>query len=325
MRTPADLPLYWRVVLTNGLVFALGTLALAFFPATVSERVLASEAVVLGLGLVVILATNALLLRRSVAPLDRLAQRMREVDAPSAGRRLPEERSGPAADLVSAFNAMLDRLEAERTGSSARALAAQEDERRRIATELHDEIGQSLTTVLLALRRVADRVPPGLADEVDAAQESVRTAMTGVRDVASRLRPVVLEDLGLLSALASLTTETARVSDIHVVRSFAPGLPALEPDVELVVYRVAQEALTNVSRHARARTAELSLTRRGNRVVLRVADDGRGIKNAHEGSGIAGMRERARLVDADLEVRPAENGGTEVELVVPFAGGVRGR
>jgi len=317
MRAPADLPLYWRVVLTNGLVFVLGTVALAFSPATVSERVLASEAVVLGIGLTVILATNALLLRRSLAPLDRLAQRMREVDVPSPGGRLPEERSGPAAGLVAAFNAMLVRLEAERTGSNALALAAQEEERRRVAAELHDEIGQTLTAVLLALKRVADRVPPDLADDVDAAQESVRAAMTGVRDVASRLRPVVLEDLGLLSALASLSTETARVSDVHVVRSFAPGLPALDPDVELVVYRVAQEALTNVSRHALARTVEVSLTRRGDRVVLRVTDDGRGIKNTQAGSGIAGMRERALLVDAELDVRPAENGGTEVELVVP--------
>lgn len=317
MRAPAELPLYWRVVLTNGLVFVLGTVALAFSPATVSERVLASEAVVLGLGLAVILVTNALLLRRSLAPLDRIAQRMREVDSPAPGLRLAEARSGPAADLVAAFNAMLDRLEAERTGSNARALAAQEEERRRIATELHDEIGQSLTAVLLALKRVADRVPPDLAGDVDAAQESVRAAMTGVRDVASRLRPVVLEDLGLLSALASLTTETARLSDVDVVRAFAPGLPALDPEVDLVVYRVAQEALTNVSRHAGAGTAEVSLTRRGDRVVLRVTDDGRGIKGAREGSGIAGMRERARLVDAELEVRPAENGGTEVELVVP--------
>lgn len=317
MHAPADLPLYWRVVLTNGLVFVVGTVALAFSPATVSERVLASEAVVLGIGLAVILVTNALLLRRSLAPLDRLAQRMQEVDAPTPGRRLPEERSGPAAELVAAFNAMLVRLEAERTGSNARALAAQEEERRRVATELHDEIGQTLTAVLLALKRVADRVPPDVAHDVDAAQESVRDAMTGVRDVASRLRPVVLEDLGLLSALAALTTETARVADVHVVRSFAPGLPALEPDVELVVYRVAQEALTNVSRHARARTVEVSLTRRGDRVVLGVVDDGRGIKGTREGSGIAGMRERARLVDAELDVRPAENGGTKVELVVP--------
>lgn len=317
MSAAGHLPLYWRVVLTNGLVFVLGTVVLAFSPATVSERVLASEAVVLGLGLAVILATNALLLRRSVAPLDRLAQRMREVDTPSPGRRLPEAGSAPATELVAAFNAMLERLDAERTGSNARALAAQEEERRRVAAELHDEIGQSLTAVLLALKRVADRVPPDLARDVDAAQESVRAAMNGVRDVASRLRPVVLEDLGLLSALASLTTEVARLSDVRVARSFAPGLPALDPEAELVVYRVAQEALTNVSRHARAGNAEVSLTRRGDRVVLRVTDDGRGIKGTREGSGITGMRERARLVDAELDVRPAENGGTVVELAVP--------
>jgi two-component system sensor histidine kinase UhpB len=318
----ASLPLslFWRVVLTNGVVFCLGTLVLAVSPATVSSRVLVSEAVVLAIGLTVIVTTNALLLRRSLAPLDRLAGRMAGVESPRPGQRLPVEGEGVVRDLIRAFNAMLDRLEAERTSSNARALAAQEEERRRIAAELHDEIGQSLTAVLLSLKRVADRAPESLRPELESAQDSLRTGMGEVRAVAARLRPGVLDDLGLLNALAALTTEMSRTAGVDVRRSFAPGLPSLDPQSELVVYRVAQEALTNVARHARATRAELSLTRQGDAVVLRVVDDGRGVRGAAEGSGVGGMRERAMLVGGRLELRAAEQGGTEVHLLVPLRG-----
>ncbi|MGN6574369.1 MAG: histidine kinase [Nocardioides sp.] len=313
--------LFWRVVVINGLVFFLGTLVLALSPATVSRRVLVSESVVLAVGLGAVVAVNALLLRHSLAPLDRLARGMAAVDSAEAGRRLEPEGDGSVRDLITAFNAMLDRLDAERTGSDARALAAQEEERRRIAAELHDEIGQTLTAVLLELKRLAHGATPDRQADFEAVQDSVRTAMNEVRAVASRLRPGVLDDLGLLNALAALSTETERMSGVEVRRAFAPGLPPVGPEAELVLYRVAQEALTNVSRHAGARTVELSLARQGDAVVLRVVDDGRGVRGAAEGSGIAGMRERARLVHGRLDVRPAEGGGTEVRLLVPLAGG----
>jgi two-component system sensor histidine kinase UhpB len=310
--------LFGRVVLTNGLVFCLGTLLLAFSPATVSRRVLVSEAVVLAVGLGLVVAVNALLLRHSLAPLDRLAREMATVETPEAGRRLAPEGDGSVRELIGAFNAMLDRLDAERTGSHARALAAQEQERRRIAAELHDEIGQTLTAVLLELKRLADGAPAERRADFETVQESVRGAMDEVRAVASRLRPGVLDDLGLLNALAALSPETERMSGVEVRRSVAPGLPEMGPDVELVLYRVAQEALTNVSRHAGAGTVELALGRQGGAVVLRVLDDGRGVRGAAEGSGVTGMRERARLVQGRLDVLPREKGGTEVRLLVPL-------
>jgi two-component system sensor histidine kinase UhpB len=315
----ARLPLYWRVVLINGLVFVVGTAALAFSPATVSARVLASEAVVLAVGLTVILSLNALLLSRSLRPLDRLAALMDTVDLQQPGQRLPETGHGPVATLVERFNAMLERLETERSQSTARALQAQEAERQRIAQELHDEVGQGLTAVLLGLKRVADRVPDELADEVRLVQDTARTTLEEVRQVARRLRPGVLDDLGLVSALAALATDTSAHAGLHVQRGLAPGLPQLSPEKELVVYRVAQEALTNVVRHARAETVQLSLTRQGDAVALLVADDGRGTGGRPEGSGIRGMRERALMVDGQLSVRPRPEGGTEVRLVVPVA------
>jgi two-component system sensor histidine kinase UhpB len=318
VRDSIDLPLFWRVFGINAVVFVIGTAALALSPATVSSRVLRSEAVVLAAGLLVILVTNGLLLHTRIAPLDRLSRLMQSVDLLRPGQRVPEGGKGAVSPLIRSFNEMLDRLEAERNSSSAQALAATEAERRRIAQELHDEIGQSLTVVLLGLKRVAGRAPAELADELALIQESARSSLDEVRAVARRLRPGVLDDLGLLSALAALASEFSAATGLSVRRGLASGLPTLERESELVIYRVAQEGLTNAARHAGATQVELSLHRQGDDVVLRVSDDGRGLGAAADGAGIRGMRERAILVRARLTVGPRAGGGTEVRMVVPL-------
>jgi two-component system sensor histidine kinase UhpB len=310
------LPLYWQICLINGAVLAAGTAVLAFSPATVSSSVLASEMVVLALGLAVMLVLNAVLLRHSLAPLDRLVRTMAAVDLTAPGQREPAAGSGSVARIVTGFNQMLDRLELERGRSNAMALAAQEAERHRVAQELHDEVGQGLTAVLLGLSRIADDAPPELLEEVRLAQDTARATLAEVGEVARRLRPGVLDDLGLLSALAALTTDLAARTHVNVTRGFAPGLPRLSTDAELVVYRVAQEALTNAARHSGARTVDVRLGRQGHGVLLRVGDDGRGLRGP-EGNGIRGMRERALLVDATIEIGPRIGGGTEVRLLVP--------
>jgi two-component system, NarL family, sensor histidine kinase UhpB len=313
-----SLPLYWNVCLINGVVFVAGTAVLALSPATVSSPVLAPEVIILAVGLAVILLTNALLLRTSLAPVDRLIRFMDGVDMLQPGQRLPDQGSGSVALLVHTFNSMLARLENERRASNARALAAQEGERRRIAQELHDEVGQSLTVVLLGLKRVIERTPDELASELRAIQEGTRESLDEVRHVARRLRPGVLDDLGLLSALNALATDFTAHSNVHVRRRFTPGLPRLTREAELVIYRIAQEALTNVARHADADSVELSLTMRGEVVALRVIDDGRGLGLPAEGAGIRGMRERALLVDGRISIGPGNSGGTEVQLIVPL-------
>jgi two-component system, NarL family, sensor histidine kinase UhpB len=138
-----SLPLFWRVCLINGAVFVLGTLVLVLSPVTVSARPLLSEVIVLSIGLAVIVMLNGVLLRSVLRPLDRLTTVMAAIDLRNPGRRLDEHGSGPARALVRGFNAMLERLEFERTTSAVRALHAQEAERQRIAQELHDEVGQS--------------------------------------------------------------------------------------------------------------------------------------------------------------------------------------
>jgi two-component system sensor histidine kinase UhpB len=211
-------------------------------------------------------------------------------------------------------------LETERGTSSARALAAQEDERRRIAQELHDEVGQSLTAVVLTLTRAEEGAPSAaLREEIRSARETARSSLDEVRRVARRLRPGLLDDLGLLASLSALASDHAKVTGAIVDRRFDPALPKLPDEVELVVFRIAQEALTNVARHADAQHVSVSLHRYGDRLRLSIGDDGVGIGNAAEGAGLRGMRERSLLVHGQLELGGDRRNGTTVRLDVPIA------
>lgn len=320
MRLPGHLPLFWTICLINGVVLVAAALLLLFSPARVSPEAARSEIVVIGVGLVVMLLTTAVLIRWALAPLNRLIARLEDI-ARLEPTELPEEGSGPVLGIARSVNGLLGRLAEERRAGDARALAAQEAERHRIAQELHDEVGQSLTVVLLGLKQLEAHAPAALVPELAALRESARAGLDDVRRVARRLRPGVLEDLGLTSALAALATDFADHSSASVRRSFAPGLPALSPEAEVVVYRVAQEALTNAARHAGAQEVELSLQRVGPRVVLEVRDDGRGFEGPPEGSGLMGMRERAALVRAELSVVSRPRHGTIVRLAVPAGAG----
>jgi two-component system sensor histidine kinase UhpB len=303
------LSLIWRVFAINAVLLVVATLLLALTPVTIHARIAIVEGLDLAVALVVMLAANLLLLRHTLQPIGRLVERMRKIDLLQPGQRIPEQGGVEVAELTRAFNEMLERLETERRESGKRALDAQEAERRRIASGLHDEVGQVLTGVLLRL-------------EDDATKEAVRQALEEVRRIARELRPEMLEQLGLVSALTELSRKFADSSGIRVERSFATDLPPLSDDSELAVYRVAQESLTNIARHADASRVHVALQPGPDSVVLRVIDDGRGIPtpdpfalNGH--GGLRGMRERALLVGGALAVKRGSGGGVEVRLEVP--------
>jgi two-component system sensor histidine kinase UhpB len=311
------MPLLWRVFATNAAVLAAATLLLVVSPATVSFPIALAELIVLVAGLGAMLALDLALLRRAFGPLRRLTAMMRGVDPLRPGGRAPVATSDPdVVELTGAFNEMLDRLEFERRDSARRALSAQESERRRIARELHDEVGQVLTAVLLQLDRLQRELDERQRGEVQEAREAVRASLEDVRAIASRLRPEALDDLGLSAALAALTNEVARHAGVHVERSLATVEPPLLPEEELVVYRVAQEALTNAVRHGHARRVSLTLASRARAVELTVRDDGAGfeVDAAADGAGLRGMRERAVLIDAELDVTSRPGQGTIVRL-----------
>jgi two-component system sensor histidine kinase UhpB len=201
------------------------------------------------------------------------------------------------------------------------ALSVQEGERQRVARELHDEVGQTLTAVLLQIQSLSATASAELQEELDELRETARSGAEDVRRIARRLRPEALEELGLQSALVSLAREFHEHAGIETERRIDRELPPLTREQELVIYRVAQEALTNVARHAGASHAKVTLTMDGEAVLLRVRDDGRGLDPDIESRsyGLRGMRERAMLIGATLSIDPAPGGGTEVSLQIPEA------
>jgi two-component system, NarL family, sensor histidine kinase UhpB len=311
-------PLFWRIFAVNAGLLALIALLLVVTPVTIHAPPTLTEVLVIVAGLAVTVAANALLLRRAVAPLERLAQRMDTVDLLRPGQRLQVGRDDEVGRVVHAFNEMLDRLESERQRSARRVLAAQEAERVGIARDLHDEVGQLLTGVLLELNSIAEAAPEHRR-EIDGTKEAVRRALDEVRRISSELRPEMLEHLGLVSALTELTTTFGRVSGIDVERDFDPSLPKLAPETELAVYRIAQESLTNIARHSNASRVTIALERGPDSIVLSVGDDGRGFDGSmpEEHGGLRSMRERAVLVGGALAIKESPRGGVEVRLEVP--------
>ncbi|HEY1590485.1 MAG TPA: sensor histidine kinase [Solirubrobacteraceae bacterium] len=316
-------PLLHRVAGINAalVVVAVTVTILVLAPGKVSALALDEEvAVVLGAVALVVLA-NLYLLRRIVGPLQALTRFARAVDLDRLRDRMPgAQPTSEAGELALTFNEMLSRLESERRASTARVLRAQEDERLRIAQELHDQVGQDLTAVLLGLSRVASQAPDELRGDVGSVQDAVRGSLEEVRRIALELRPEALDDLGLANSLAVLAERFSHQLGLEVDFTIAPDLPSLPGETELVTYRVAQEALTNVARHSASTRATLRLERGDGSLILTVRDYGLGMpRDTVAGAGIRGMRERAALVGARLELGNALSGsGCEVRLEVPL-------
>ncbi|MDI3298089.1 MAG: histidine kinase [Bacillota bacterium] len=200
-------------------------------------------------------------------------------------------------------------------------VAAQEQERARIARELHDEAGQSLTSLQYGLEFLRENVhDPGLAARAAELGETARRTMNSLHDLAVDLRPPLLDDVGLEAAIREYAHDFARRYDLKIGVE-TRGLDGLSPSVQLLLFRVVQEALTNVARHARARHVRLLLVRDGDRVRGRVEDDGVGFeadaeRAARAGArclGLAGMHERIRMLGGELVVRSSPGQGTTVE------------
>jgi two-component system sensor histidine kinase UhpB len=308
-----------RIFISNAVVVGLAALVLILSPASVSAEAQLKEVVVIVGGFVAILLIDLAVLRRAFAPLGQLTAAMRSVEPLRPGKRVPVYGAdAEIVELTHTFNEMLDRLEHERRDTVRRSLEAQEGERMRIAQELHDEVGQSLTAVTLQLERLSRIVPPEVAGELEEARETARASMEEVRSISKRLRPEALDNLGLASALEVLADRMSSQIGVPIERDIEGRLPAVGPEVDIVVYRVAQEALTNAARHSGASAMRVALAASGGCLSLAVTDDGMGIGDAAPGAGVLGMRERALMVGAELEVDGGPGGGTAVRLRVPL-------
>jgi two-component system, NarL family, sensor histidine kinase UhpB len=311
-----------RLFYANAAVLLVAGVLLIVTPVTISAPVTLEQLAIIVAAVVAMLGATFVLLRRALSPLRELAALMRTVDPLDPGRRLTgvSHSDAEVATLAEAFNAMLDRLEQERRGSVRRALAAQEDERSRIARELHDELGQELTAVAMQSERAAHGPPGNSQATLEEIAEATRQSIDHVRRIARRLRPEALDDLGLVNALISLCRRMGQQSGVRIEPKLANHIPGVSSETELVIYRVAQESLTNAVRHAQASKITLSLTTDNDHVTLLVRDDGRGIDApfSDDTAGVSGMRERALLIGAQLRIRSHHGAGTEVQLDVPL-------
>ena len=281
-------------------------------------------AMVLGFAVALTIIVNVVMLQRRFRPLERLVDEMERADLsrPGANLRAASEFGGPeeVERLHKTFRHMLERLETERRRASSAALTAQEQERARLARDLHDEVNQSLTGLLLRLEAVREHAPVELAREIDDTKALANQAMQELLTLARQLRPTALDDLGLKAALAGNVTELNSRGTVQATFESEGSFADLSPEAQLVVYRVAQEALSNAGQHAGAENVRVLLARVDGATVLTVSDDGRGFTfdQTSRGLGLGGMRERALLVGGELKIESRPQVGTRVRLSVPI-------
>lgn len=219
--------------------------------------------------------------------------------------------------------------ELDHQGAQLRALSAQlvtllEDERRRIARELHDEAGQVLIGIKLNLRILAQQIPddlPALRDDVDRLRQEVNKATERLQSLSRGLRPPTLDELGLEAALGRLTAEFEQTAGVPVQLETAVFPTRLRQPLEIACYRIVQEALTNIARHAEADSVSILLAQDAHTLWLKIRDDGQGFDLAQTpsaGLGLLGMRERANMLGGHFSIFSTLGAGTEIEVKIPL-------
>jgi two-component system sensor histidine kinase UhpB len=281
---------------------------------------------ILALAIVLTLCVNMWMLQRRFRPLEGLIERIERID-PAQPTTLELE-GDPVEEidrLGQSFKRLLTGIEAERRRRGQAVLRAQEEERRRLARDLHDEVNQALTAMLLRLEALAQDAPPERSEEVAELKKLAGEAMEELLSLARQLRPTALDDHGLAAAIDAQLTRFGAQTGV-ATHMDVDGNPAeLEEDVQTAIYRIAQEALNNAGRHAEANRVEVQLSVTAEGTELRVSDDGVGFDPAHprvpptRGGrlGLEGMAERARLVGGELDVRSSPGSGTTVSLRIP--------
>ncbi|MBV9132907.1 MAG: sensor histidine kinase [Chloroflexi bacterium] len=331
------LPLFLKVLVANVIVVLLGVILGTWFTLTFvaspSGLHWAAVAVMLVAGFGASVLINAAVLTLALQPLHALEKTVDRVATGDLSARAHHVlfRDPDVERLGDTLNGMLDVLQEHRKQlqkMSEQVLAAQEDERKRIARELHDETAQALTTLLIRLKILEKaRTDTEVRGQIDELRELTADTLEAVRKLAVELRPATLDDLGLLAALEAYTESYRSRMPVRVTfkaNGFEDRDRRLPPQIELVLYRVVQEALTNVAKHANAHAIQVQLSRGRADVVASVEDDGDGfevedmMRSRERGLGLFGMQERLALVRGQLEIDSEPSHGTRVTARVPL-------
>jgi two-component system sensor histidine kinase UhpB len=273
---------------------------------------------ILAMSIVLTLLVNFLMLRRRFSPLEQLIERIEAIDpARPSDFEAPSQGAVEEIDrLAVSFRALLQRIEDERRRSGRLVLRAQEEERKRVARDLHDEVNQALTAILLRLEALSHDAPPELGAELTETKRLANRAMEELLQLARQLRPTALDDLGLVPAIEAQVRQFTSQTGIDARVEAHGDLSHVGDDHQLAIYRVTQEALTNVARHSGAGQVEVDLAAENGHVELRVEDDGTGFEPSavERGLGLDGMAERARLLGGQLRIESRPGGGTALSL-----------
>src|SRR3954471_16841657 len=277
----------------------------------------------LAMAIMLALLANIMMVRPPFSPLEELIDRLEAID-PADFASFEEPPSGGEMEevhrLSQTFKRLLQRIEAERRRSGRLVLRAQEEERKRVARDLHDEVNQALTAILLRLQALMqDAHSAEVERELSQLKRLVNQAMEELLQLARQLRPSALDDHGLVPALEGQVRRFGEQHGIGANLRTRGEADSLGDDQQLVVYRVAQEALANVARHSGASRVDVDLTTRDGGLDLCVRDNGSGFDTdgPPTGLGLNGMAERARLVGGELSVYSEPGSGTSVTLHVP--------
>ncbi|MCB0169473.1 MAG: sensor histidine kinase [Anaerolineae bacterium] len=330
------LPIFYKILLANSVIVGLGAIAgtvitvwfAGHFP---HESRYTLIAFFVAVGIIISFIVNKWVLERALTPLDRLQE---AVDQVRRGQQHVRVSLGLVSDeqfdrLAETFNQMLIKHEqhAQQMERLPRQiLQAQEDERQRLARDLHDEAAQALTSLLVHLRLLEREHDPHRAQQyLQELRELTAQALEEVRRVALDLRPTILDDLGLGAALEWRVDEFSRANNVQTAVQIDGLGQRLPRDIELVFYRVGQEALSNIARHAAAQNVSVSLHRANGVISLKITDDGRGFNpadmpaNTPRGLGLLGMRERMAMINGSLTIESNPGQGTRIVAHAPLA------
>jgi len=330
-KTLLGVPVFYKVLIANSLIIFIGATGgtwLATHLNTSPYATPTSLVVFITLGWLVSVVLNFVVLQIAFRPLMHLGRVMRQVQAGESSLRAPLTGVDSQADqLARTFNMVLDALDEASRLRASQIINAQEQERQRIARELHDETSQVLTSLFISLSVLEESVETQEARERIADTRALaHSTLRAVRNLSIDLRPSALDDLGLLPALRWYMKEYQKKCSIVVdfqSTGFKQRLPA---EMETALYRIVQECLTNTAKHANARKVSITLKEDWERVYATIVDDGQGFDyeallktpNQERGLGLAGMHERAVLLDGELTIHSVAGYGTTIEVSIPL-------
>ncbi len=331
LKTLLGIPIFYKVLIANSWIIFVGATGGTWLATHLNASPYAtpmSLIIFITIGWLVSVALNFVVLQIAFRPLTELGKVMKRVRAGERSLRAPLTGVDSQADqLAEAFNMVLEALDEASRLRASQIIQAQEQERQRIARELHDETSQVLTSLLISLTLLEKSVETREARERIADTRALaHSTLRAIRNLSIDLRPSALDDLGLLPALRWYVKEYQKKCSIDVefhATGFKERLPA---EMETALYRIVQECLTNTAKHAKANRVTITLKEEIDRVYARITDDGDGFDyhallvtpGQERGLGLAGMNERAVLLDGTLNIHSTPGQGTVIEVTIPL-------